>query len=81
MKLCVLTVTGSAPEMIDNEIEEYFTHQPTLATKSVKTLTGLFQYHYLSSDNRKRCLSILDKYTMAGWDDALKLLSAMERPD
>lgn len=67
--------------IIDKKIEEYSAYQPVLAKKSVKILNGLFQYHFLSLDNRKRCLNILDKYAMAGWPDALKLLSAMERPD
>ena len=68
-------------EIIDKEIEGYSTHQPVLAKKSVKILTGLFQHRFLSLDNRERCLNILDKYAMAGWHEALKLLSAMERPD
>ena len=68
-------------KIIDEEIESYSAYQPVLAEESVKILTGLFQYQSLSEANRKRCLNILDKYAMAGWEDALQLLSAMERPD
>ena len=61
--------------------EKYSAYQAVLAEESVKILTGLFQHPLLSEENRKRCLDILDKYAMAGWKEALQLLSAMERPD
>ena len=64
-----------------DNIQEYSAYQAVLAEESVKILTGLFQHPVLSKENRKRCLNILDKFTMAGWKEALQLLSAMERPD
>ena len=63
------------------KIERYSAYQAVLAEESVKILTGLFQHPLLYEKNRKRCLNILDKYAMAGWEEALQLLSAMERPD
>ena len=68
-------------KITDEETEQYSTYQPVLAEESVKILTGLFQHPSLSERNRKRCLDILDKYAMVGWNEALQLLSAMERPD
>lgn len=68
-------------KITDEKIEGYSAYQPVFADESVKILTGLFQYPLLSKDDRKRCLNILDKYAMAGWDRALELLSSMERPD
>ena len=68
-------------KITDEKIEGYSAYQPVFADESVKILTGLFQYPALSKENRKRCLNILDKYAMAGWDQALELLSSMERPD
>ena len=68
-------------KIIGEKIEEYSAYQPVFAGESVTILTGLFQHHSLSQENRKRCLNILDKYVMAGWPEALELLSAMERPD
>ncbi|MBI5696959.1 MAG: hypothetical protein HZC29_00305 [Thaumarchaeota archaeon] len=51
------------------------------ADETVKILTGVFQQSILTVENRNRCLAILDKFAMAGWDKALDLLSSMERPD
>ena len=68
-------------KITDGEIEKYSAYQSVLVEESIKILTGLFQYQLLSEANRKRCLNILDKYAMAGWKEALQLLSAMERRD
>ena len=68
-------------KITDERIENYSVYQPVLAEESVRILAGLFQYPALSEENKKRCLNILDKYAMAGWPEALQLLSAMERPD
>ena len=68
-------------KITDGGIGNYSAYQPIFAKGSVKILTNLFQHPSLSEENRKRCLDILDKYAMAGWEEALQLLSAMERSD
>ena len=68
-------------KLINDRIKDYTAFQPVIARESVKILNGLFQHPSLSKKNRKRCLNILDTYAMAGWNEALELLSAMERPD
>ena len=61
-------------------LKEYAAGQPVLAEESLKILSGLL-YRPLSGEETRRCLDILDVYAMAGWPDALGLLSAMERRD
>lgn len=61
--------------------ENYSAFQPVFARGTVKILTGVFQQASLSTENRNRCLNILDTFAMAGWEEALNLLSSMERSD
>ena len=69
-------------EIATNEKKiDYSRYQAVFAEESIKILASLFQHTSLSNENRERCLDILDTYAVAGWPDALKLLSAMERPD
>ena len=68
-------------KIVDEKIEGYSTFQPVFARGTIKILTGMFHDLSLSQISKNRCLSILDKFTMAGWEEALSLLSAMERPD
>ena len=63
------------------DISNYSLYQGVYADNSIRILSELLQDADLSSTNIHRCLDILDKFAMAGWPDALKLLSEMERPD
>ena len=63
------------------DISNYSLYQGVYADNSIHILSELLQDANLSSDDIHRCLDILDKFAMAGWPDALKLLSEMERPD
>lgn len=58
----------------------YAAGQPVLAEETLKVLSGLL-HQPLPEKEAQRCLEILDTYAMAGWPDALGLLSAMEKRD
>ncbi len=68
-------------KIVRPDILEYSAFQPVFADETVKILTGVFQRSTLTVENRNRCLAILDKFAIAGWDKALDLLNVMERPD
>ena len=55
-------------------------YQPYVMMDAVETLNGLFR-ELPGEDDRRRCLSVLDRFAMAGWPPALDLLRKMERPD
>ena len=55
-------------------------HLRHVMTDAVEALNGLLRI-LPGEDNRRRCLSVLDRFAAAGWSPALKLLRAMERPD
>ena len=55
-------------------------YQPYVMMDAVETLNGLFR-ELPDEDDRRRCLSVLDRFAMAGWAPALDLLRKMERPD
>ncbi len=55
-------------------------HLPHVMTDSVEALNGLLRTLPGEGD-RRRCLSVLDRFAAAGWSPALKLLRAMEMPD
>ena len=59
---------------------EYAQVQPVLAEETLKVLSGLL-HQPLPEKEAQRCLDVLDTYAMAGWPDALGLLSAMEKRD
>lgn len=64
------------------EVEKkYLTFQPNLSRDAITILNGIFRDPNLSPATRKRCLNILDKFTKAGWVEALHLLESMERSD
>lgn len=58
----------------------YAAGQPVLAEETLKVLSGLLRQP-LPEKEAQRCLDVLDTYAMAGWPDALGLLSAMEKRD
>lgn len=64
-----------------SSLKEYSPFQPIFARGTITMLNGIFQLPSLSKENRNRSLSILDIFAMAGWPEALTLLSVMERPD
>ncbi len=64
-----------------SSVEDYSPYQPIFARGTIKMLNGIFQIPSLSKENRNRSLTILDTFAMAGWPEALTLLSVMERPD
>ncbi len=68
-------------ERISNAEKKYLTFQPMIARGIIAILNGLFREYKLSSENREKCLNILDKFSMVGWPEALNLLAVMERPD
>ena len=55
-------------------------YQPPIMMDAVETLNGLFR-ELPDEGDRRRCLSVLDRFAMAGWTPALDLLRKMERPD
>lgn len=61
--------------------QKYLTFQPILANGTITILNGVFREPLISIENRTKCLNILDKFTKAGWPEALNLLESMERPD
>ena len=61
-------------------MEGYVPVQPVLAEETLKVLSGLL-HQSLPEKEAQRCLDVLDTYAMAGWPDALGLLSAMEKRD
>lgn len=61
-------------------VEWYSPGQPVLAKETLNVLSGLLHMQ-LTEKEFQRCLDVLDTYAMAGWPDALKLLSAMEKRD
>ena len=61
-------------------MEGYAAGQPVLAEETLKVLSGLL-HQPLPEKEEQRCLDVLDTYAMAGWPDALGLLSAMEKRD
>ncbi len=61
-------------------MEGYAPVQPVLAEETLKVLSGLL-HQPLPERQAQRCLDVLDTYAMAGWPDALGLLSAMEKRD
>ena len=61
-------------------IDGYSSGQPVLAEETLKVLAGLL-HQPLPEKESQRCLDVLDTYAMAGWPDALELLSAMEKRD
>lgn len=64
-----------------SKVENYSPYQPVFARGTIKILNGIFQLPLLNKEDRNRCLAILDIFAMAGWPEALNLLSIMERPD
>lgn len=64
-----------------SSVKEYSPFQPVFARGTITVLNGIFQLPSLSKTNRNRSLAILDIFAMAGWPEALELLSVMERPD
>ena len=55
-------------------------HLPRVMRDAVEALNGLLRT-LPGEDDRRRCLSVLDRFAAAGWSPALKLLRAIERPD
>ena len=55
-------------------------YQAPIMMDAVETLNELFR-ELPDEDDRRRCLSVLDRFAMAGWPPALDLLRKMERPD
>ena len=51
-----------------------------IMSDAVEALNGLFRT-LPDEDDRRRCLSVLDRFAMAGLPPALDLLRKMERPD
>ncbi|MHB8546549.1 MAG: NACHT domain-containing protein [Nitrosotalea sp.] len=64
-----------------SSVKEYSPFQPIFAHGTINVLNGIFQLPLLSKNDRNRSLAILDIFAMAGWPEALTLLSVMERPD
>ncbi len=61
-------------------VREYVAGQPALADGSVNVLSGLLNSPRADGETQ-RCLDILDTYVMAGWPNALELVTAMEKRD
>ncbi len=66
---------------IAKENKKYLEFQSWVASGTITILNGLFREGNLSIENKQHCLDVLDKFAMAGWPEALNLLSVMERPD
>lgn len=64
-----------------SQVENYSPYQPIFARGTITILNGIFQLSTLTKEDRNRSLEILDVFAMAGWPEALNLLSVMERPD
>ena len=73
---------GKSPEYLEKiaGMGWYAAGQPVLAEETLKVLSGLL-HQPLPEKQAQRCLDVLDTYAMAGWPDALGLLSAMEKRD
>ena len=61
--------------------KEFSVFQPIFVRDSIAILTGIFQDKLLSIEDRRKCLNILDHFAEAGWDEAIRLLNIIERPD
>ena len=61
-------------------VKKYVASQPALAEGSVGILSGLLNSPRADGETQ-RCLDILDTYVMAGWPQALELVTAMEKRD
>ena len=68
-------------KLTGDKLKEYTSTQPRIADKTIVILNGLFRHYALDKEDKERCLNILDNYVIAGWPEALELLSKMERTD
>lgn len=68
-------------EKVTGAEKKYLTFQPQISRDAIIVLNGVFREPSLPSETRKICINILDKFTKAGWPEAISLLESMERPD
>ena len=68
-------------KLTGDKLKEHTSTQAQIADKTIVILNGLFRHYTLDKEDKKRCLDILDNYVIAGWSEALELLSKMERTD
>ena len=66
-------------QKISKDDEKYLEFRSSIAVGTIIILNGLFREGDLNTENKQICLDILDKFAMAGWTEALDLLSSMER--